>query len=128
MDSSRIAEAPSRIPAGLTVTGDLTSDHDLVVDGTFDGQIALPERHLTITGQARVKGKVIARLVTIAGRVDGTVVASDRVTIGESASVTAHLQTPSIVMSEGAHFDGTVDPSRTEAALLVAKYRQKQTE
>lgn len=125
MDSSRAAEGPSRLPEGLTVTGDLSSDQDLFIDGTFDGQITLPEQRLTISDTGRVKGKIVARTVTISGRVDGTIIASDRVTIAETAVVTAHLQTPSVALREGARFDGSVDPSRSEAAMHVARYRQK---
>ena len=121
-------ELASRIPRGLTVTGDLASEHDLVIDGTFDGQVMLPERRLTITRTGQVKGKVIARLVEIAGTLEGTAVGSARVVLGESALVTGHLQTPSIVIAEGARFDGSVDPKGSEAALQVARYRQKQGE
>lgn len=125
MDSSRTDEAPSRLPRGLTVTGDLSSSQDLFIDGAFDGQITVPEQQVTISQTARVKAKIIARAVAIAGAVDGTVIASQRVTIAETAHVTGHLQTPSVSMKEGATFDGSVDPSRTEAAVHVARYRQK---
>ncbi|HJR60001.1 MAG TPA: polymer-forming cytoskeletal protein [Vicinamibacterales bacterium] len=120
------SEEPSCLPSGLTVSGDLASDHDLAIDGTFDGQITLPEQHLTISSSARVKAKIVARAVTIAGRLDGTVTATERVSIETRASVNAHLQTPSLVLADGAQFTGSVDPSRTEAAMLVARYRQKQ--
>lgn len=125
MDSSRLGDGPSRLPKGLAITGELSSDQDLFIDGTFDGQITLPERHLTISETGRFTGKLVARVVTISGTVDGTVTASDGVTLTDSALVTAHLQTPSIVIREGARFDGSVDPSRSEAALHVARYRQK---
>ena len=69
---------------------------------------------------------VIARVALISGHVEGNVTAIERVVLDSTATVRAHLQTPSIVIMEGAHFTGTVDPSRTEAALHVAKYRQKQ--
>lgn len=126
MDSNSRAEAPSRLPAGLVVTGDLTASHDLAIDGTFDGQITVPEQHVTISASARVNAKIIARVVTISGRVEGTITATEHVRLDSTASVRAHLQTPSIALMEGAQFTGTVDPSRTEAALHVAKYRQKQ--
>lgn len=120
------AETPSRLPHGLTVTGELSSDLDLTIDGVFDGQIALPEQHLVISASARVNAKIIARSVTIGGHLEGTVTATHRVTLQTSASVHAHLQTPSVVLAEGAQFTGSVDPTRTEAAMLVARYRQKQ--
>jgi len=125
MDSNSRAEAPSRLPGGIAVTGDLTSDYDLAIDGTFNGQITLPEQELTISATAIVNAKVIARSVTIAGRVEGNITATERVTLDSTAVVRAHLQTPSIAMREGAQFTGTVDPSRTEAAVQVARYRQK---
>ena len=126
MDLSTRRDGPSRLPAGLTVTGDLTSDQDLTIDGVYDGQITLNDQHLTIGTTARVSGRVIARAVTVAGAMDGNIIATGSVSLLPSSVVRGHLQTPSIVMLVGARFDGTVDPSRTEAAMHVAKYRQKQ--
>lgn len=125
---SATAEAPSHLPTGLTVTGDLTSEQDIVIEGSFDGQILSPERQVTIRQSARVKGKVVAKAVTIAGDFDGTIVAAGRVSLSATATVKAHLQTPSLVLADGARFDGSVDPSRTEAAMHIAKYRQKHGE
>lgn len=124
MHSHTPGEGPSRLPLGLTIAGDLASEDDLSIDGCFHGQITLPEQHLMIGPTARVKGKIIAREVTIAGCLEGTVTATERVSVEFGASVHAHLQTPSVVLAEGAQFNGSVD-ARTEAAMLVARYRQK---
>lgn len=119
-------EAPSLLPAGLTVTGDLVSQHDLSISGTFEGQITLPEHHLTIAAGARVRARILARSVTIVGRLDGNVTATQRVRVEPTAVVQGHIQSPSLLLADGATFNGTVDPTRTEAAMLVARYRQKQ--
>jgi cytoskeletal protein CcmA (bactofilin family) len=119
-------ELPSRLPSGISVAGDLSSDRDLYIDGTFEGQINLPEQHLMIGSSARVRARIIARAVTIAGHLEGNVTATQRVRIEQSAHVNGHIQTPSVELTEGARFNGTVDPNRTEAAMLVARYRQKQ--
>ena len=119
-------EAPSRLPAGLTVTGEISSSRDLLIDGTFDGQITLPEQQLTINLSAQVKAKVLARVVTIAGRFEGSVTATERVEIEHTANVQGHVQSPSVILADGARFQGSMDPDRTEAAMLVARYRQKQ--
>ncbi|HEY0873150.1 MAG TPA: polymer-forming cytoskeletal protein [Vicinamibacterales bacterium] len=121
-------EAPSRFPAGLTVNGELSSQHDIYIDGTFEGVISIPEQHLMVAASARVKARVIARAVTIAGRFEGNVTATQRVRIESSASVQGHIQTPSVELADGARFNGSIDPNRTEAAMLVAKYRQSQAE
>ena len=119
-------EAPSRLPVGISVTGEISSQHDLFIDGTFEGQISIPEQHLMIAASAQVKARVIARAVTIAGRFDGNVTATQRVRIEPSADVQGHIQTPSVELAEGARFNGSIDPNRTEAAMLVARYRQGQ--
>lgn len=98
----------------------------MTIDGTFDGQITIPNQHLTISAAAKVNAKIIARAVTISGKVEGNIAATEGVTLLSTASVRAHMQTPSIALIEGAQFTGTVDPSRNEAAVHVAKYRQKQ--
>ena len=124
MDLSTRRDGPSRLPAGISVTGDLTSDQDLTIDGVYDGQINVNDQHLTIGTSARVSGRIIARAVTVAGTMDGNIIATGSVSLLPSSVVRGHLQTPSIVMLDGAQFDGTVDPTRTEAAMHVAKYRQ----
>ena len=35
-------EAPSYLPAGLTVTGELSSQQDVYINGTFEGVISIP--------------------------------------------------------------------------------------
>jgi cytoskeletal protein CcmA (bactofilin family) len=121
-----LTESPSRLPAGITIAGDLRSENDLSIDGTFEGQITLPEQHLVIGRSARVRARIVAKSVTIAGQLDGNVTATYRVRIEPTADVHGHIQTPSVELTDGARFTGTVDPNRTEAAMLIARYRQKQ--
>ena len=61
MDRSTRVDGPSRLPAGLTVTGDLSSSQDLTIDGSYDGQINLSDQHLTVGTSGRVKGRIVAR-------------------------------------------------------------------
>ncbi|HVL67011.1 MAG TPA: polymer-forming cytoskeletal protein [Vicinamibacterales bacterium] len=128
MRAHDVVDGPSRLPAGLTIVGELSSGQDLVIAGRFDGQITMPDRGVTISETGRVHAKIVARTITVAGRVEGTLVASARITLDETASVEAHLQTPSLTMKDGARFTGTVDPERTAAAVSVARYRQKQAD
>ena len=122
MDPLRI----TRLPAGLSVTGDVHALEDINIDGHLDGQLTAPDHHLDVRLGAVVRAKIVAATVTIAGTVDGTVAAA-RVLIEPTANVRGHLVTAALTLREGAQFTGTVDPARSEAAMHVAKYRQKQT-
>ena len=126
MDAQRIGR--TRVGAGLSIIGEIHAQEDLEIAGRIDGQLTIPEHHLDVRPGAIVKARVVATTVAIAGTVDGTVAATDSIVIEPSANVRGHLMTPSITLRDGAHFNGTVDPARTEAAVHVAKYRQKQSE
>ena len=120
MDSLRI----TRLPSGLSVTGDVQAHEDINIDGRLDGQLNAPDHHLDVRLGAVVRAKIVAATVTIAGTVDGTVAAA-RVLIEPTANVRGHIVTAALTLREGAQFNGTVDPARSEAAMRVAKYRQK---
>ena len=120
MDSSRI----TRLPAGLSVSGDVHAQEDINIDGQLDGQLNAPDHHLDVRQGAVVRAKIVVSTITISGTVDGTV-AAGRVLIEPTADVRGHLVTAALTLRDGARFTGTVDPARSEAAVHVAKYRQK---
>ena len=124
MDAER--DLKPGIGAGVVINGDISAQEDLVIHGRVDGQVTVPDHHVVIAPTAIVRAKIVAHSVTVQGNVDGTVIASERVVLEPSAVVRGHLTTPALALSDGAHFTGTVDPTRTEAAMHVAKYRQKQ--
>jgi cytoskeletal protein CcmA (bactofilin family) len=116
------------IPRGLEIVGELLASEDLTIQGNFDGQITMPDHHLSINAGSSVKGKVVARAVTIGGTLDGTILATERIDLMPTAIVRAHLTTAKIMLADGAKFQGTIDPERTEAATHVARFREKQSE
>lgn len=128
MDENNQATTPTGIPAGVTITGELNASEDITIDGRVDGQVTAENHHLVVGGAAFLNAKLIAKVVIVAGTVDGSILASERVRVLASATVRGHVTTPSLFLADGATFIGTVDPERTEAALHVARYRQRQAE
>ncbi len=126
MDLHRRYYPETRLPAGLTVLADLTSSEDIAVEGRFEGAITVPDHHVEIAASALVRARIVARAVTVLGTLDGTIIAGERVDVERTASFSGHVTTPSLALCEGATFNGTVDPARTQAAMRVAAYRQKQ--
>ena len=126
MDLHRRYYPETRLPAGLTISADLTSSEDITVEGHFEGLINVPDHHVEIGASALVRARIVARAVTIHGTLDGSIVAAERVDVERTASFRGHLTTPSLALFEGATFNGTVDPVKTEAAMRVAAYRQRQ--
>lgn len=115
----------TRIPSGAVIVGGLEAAQDVIIDGRFEGHITLPDHHLSIGASAVVSARILARSVMISGSVDGNVLARERVDMLASAVVRGHLTTPAVTMQDGARFTGSVHPDRTEAAMQVARYRQR---
>ena len=118
----------ARIPPAVVVLGGVEADEDLIIEGHVTGHISVPEHHVAITASAVIAARIIARSVTISGAVEGNILARERIELLPGASVRGHLTTPALLIVDGARFTGSVDPERTEAALLVAKYRQRRAE
>ena len=115
----------TRIPSGAAIDGGLEAAEDLIIDGQVTGHITLPNHHVSIGSSAKVSARIVARAVTISGAVDGTILAHERIDLLRSAFVRGHLTTPAFTVQDGARFTGTVDPQRTEAAMQIARYRQR---
>src|SRR6185295_4862003 len=125
MHPDPLAPEVTHLPANLIVSGDLAAAQDIVIDGRFEGRIAVPGHHLSISRSASVRARIIARSVTILGSLDGNILASEAVEVLAGASVRGHVTSPSITLVDGALFTGTIDPQRSQAAVHIERYRRK---
>jgi len=94
------------IGASLVITGELTSEEDLAIDGRVEGPVAVRGGTLTIGKLARVESDVRASRVVIHGVVNGAVSATERIELSASAVVAGSLSANRVVIEEGASFNG----------------------
>jgi len=111
------------IGASLVITGELTSDEDLAIDGRVKGPVAVRGGTLTIGRQARVESDVRATRVVIHGVVKGSVSATERIELHASATVAGSLSANQVVLQEGASFNGPIDMGQRTIAARVAQYK-----
>ena len=128
MEQPKAGGIRAGVPAGLVVTGDVTAAEDLVIEGRVDGQITAPDHTVSVSPSARLNARIVARAVTLSGTLEGSIIGRERVRVLAGANVRGHVTTPALLVADGAFFTGTVDPVRTEAAMHVARYRQKQSD
>ena len=96
------------IGPNIRIQGELSGDEDLVIEGRVEGKISV-SKGLRIGPQAQVNAEVKAHHVTVAGRVIGNVVATDKVEILPSGVLEGNIRAPKIAIAEGAQFKGSVD-------------------
>ena len=102
-------EGVTRIGKSVIIEGEVSGSEDLVIDGKVDGTIELPQHVLTIGPTGRIKAQVVARSVVVLGRANGSIRASDKVSIGKTGSVEGKVSAPRVVIADGAHLQGRVD-------------------
>jgi cytoskeletal protein CcmA (bactofilin family) len=107
----------------LSVTGEISADEDLVIDGKVNGTIRVPGHAIVIGPTAEIKADVLAKVIEVRGRVDASIVASERAIIRAGAHVAGRVVSPRLVVEEGAEINGQLDTRNADAAVSVAKYR-----
>jgi cytoskeletal protein CcmA (bactofilin family) len=104
----------------LTVAGDITSQEDITVHGTVKGTITMQNGALVIAPQGRAEAAVEGSTITVQGAVSGDLCATGRLELTDSAKVEGTIITPSLVLREGAVFNGMVDMSAKKGAAAHA--------
>jgi cytoskeletal protein CcmA (bactofilin family) len=108
MDASKTGEF-AHIGRSVTVKGELSGSEDLFIDGQVEGTIELHGNNLTIGPNGQVKANINAKDVTVQGKLDGNISASQRASLSKSAVATGDITTQRVSIEEGAYFKGKVD-------------------
>ncbi len=101
------AKAPSSTPSilsrDLVVTGEISTDGDVQIEGRLEGNIKATT--LTVGEQGSINGKITAGTVLIRGKVTGKINANT-IEMAETANVMADLVQDHLTIANGAFFDG----------------------
>ena len=110
----------------IRVTGRLSAAEHVLIEGDFEGDIAVPDHGIAVAGSGHVRGEICGRTITVLGRVDGNLTATALIELLPSAVVTGRLASPRLSIEEGATFQGRVDHTKISAAVAVARHRLPQ--
>jgi len=108
VDASKL-EGFAHIGKSVVIKGELSGSEDLFVDGVVEGTIELQANSLVNGPNGKIKATVNAKNVTVEGKVEGNIRATERVELRKSAVLTGDLTTQRIAIEEGAFFKGKID-------------------
>jgi cytoskeletal protein CcmA (bactofilin family) len=100
---------PAGIGPSIRIVGDVTGDEDLTILGKVEGKIALPKHSVTIGPGGRVKADIHAKFVSVAGEVQGNLVAGEQIVIRKTATMLGNLTAPRVGLEDGCRFRGSVE-------------------
>ena len=84
-------------------------NEDLLIMGTVECSVDLKGNHLTIGNEGVIKANISARAITVEGRVEGDIVATERIAIKSSSQVKGNLKAERVTLEDGAKFRGSID-------------------
>ena len=100
--------ASTVISAGITVEGEITSDEDVVVQGTLRGKLSAKDA-VTVENGGTVEADISGGPDSVGGSVTGNITSSDRVDLQNGARVVGNVKATRITIADGAQFKGNVD-------------------
>ncbi len=109
-EKSSEKEVYSMIGKGIKIKGELVGEEDIVIEGFVEGKVKL-DKSLKIGEAGIVIADINAKMVTVSGKVEGNIYASEKIELLPSANVQGNLFSTKIVISEGANFQGKIDMS-----------------
>ena len=93
---------------GVDFKGKAKFDSSVRIDGHYDGQIVSQET-LIIGAGGVVKGEITCENIICSGKIEGNVVASQKVQLLKPAVLIGAVRAPSFAVEEGVVFHGTCD-------------------
>ncbi len=103
------------VDAGSQLRGELRFETTFRVDGKIEGSI-VSSGTLVVGEGGEVDGEVRVGQIFISGTVRGSVQASRKIQLCAAGKIFADLETPSLVIEDGAIFDGRCTMSREQPA------------
>ncbi|MEW6441651.1 MAG: polymer-forming cytoskeletal protein [bacterium] len=100
----------------ISVEGNIRGKENLLIEGRLKGSIELEEHQVIIGMKGVVEGEVIAKDVTVSGRMTGNVKALGRVEITRQAEFHGELKARRISVEDGAYIKASIELEREPEA------------
>jgi cytoskeletal protein CcmA (bactofilin family) len=116
------------VGAGTVLTGETNFQAMLRVDGHLTGRVISDNGTLIIGSGGQVDADILVSSATVGGTVNGDIVATEKVELGRTARVIGNIQTPRLMIEDGAIFEGscTMLKAKESAEKRAEEARQAQ--
>jgi cytoskeletal protein CcmA (bactofilin family) len=118
------------IAAGTVFEGKLRTPGSIRIDGRVVGEI-VATNNISVGGAGDIEGNLSAKNITIGGKVQGSVVAQEKLVFESKAVIHGDIHASKLVIDEGAVFDGScvmTSQSKPMSNLVELKVDQRRAE
>lgn len=112
---------------GTALTGEASFKGMLRVDGHLSGRVSSDDGTLIVSTNGQVDANIEVAVAQIYGTVNGDITATKRIEMGRVARVTGNIQTPALVIENGAIFEGSCRMAQQKESLESKEKRDAKT-
>ena len=97
------------IGLGIEIIGDVTASVDMKINGHVKGRIVESSHNVEIGESGKVNANICAKLVIVAGVVEGDLKGTEKVLIARTGKVRGNIVAPRVQLEDGALFRGSIE-------------------
>ena len=116
------------VGGGTVVTGEANFKAMMRVDGHLSGRVSSTSGTLIVGANGKVDANIEVAVAVIHGTINGDIIATQRLELGRAAKVNGNIQTPSLIIEQGAVFEGSCKMVQMTAAVDKAKKETKKVD
>ncbi|HET6978317.1 MAG TPA: polymer-forming cytoskeletal protein [Pyrinomonadaceae bacterium] len=109
------------VGGGTVVTGEANFKAMMRVDGHLSGRVSSSSGTLIVGANGKVDANIEVAVAVIHGTINGDIIATQRLELGRAAKVNGNIQTPSLIIEQGAIFEGSCKMVQMTQAADKAK-------
>ncbi|HKY44635.1 MAG TPA: polymer-forming cytoskeletal protein [Pyrinomonadaceae bacterium] len=116
------------VGGGTVVTGEANFKAMMRVDGHLSGRVSSSSGTLIVGANGKVDANIEVAVAVIHGTINGDIIATQRLELGRAAKVNGNIQTPSLIIEQGAMFEGSCKMVQmaTDRAKKESKVEEKE--
>ncbi|MBC8549985.1 MAG: polymer-forming cytoskeletal protein [Candidatus Brocadiales bacterium] len=113
----------ARLSSDTQLEGTIKFDGIMRIDGNVNGEISTDNGELVVSELGVINATIMTKSAVIDGRVDGNIIASNKVVLKQKAHLTGNLQAKTLVIEKGVVFIGrcNVNPEGAKIDNVVMK-------
>lgn len=105
------------VGSGTVLTGETTFQAMLRVDGHLTGRIMSETGTLIVGASGQVDANIAVAAAVINGTVNGDIIASEKLQLGRTARIVGNVQSPRLVLEDGAILEGNCTMLKAREAV-----------
>jgi cytoskeletal protein CcmA (bactofilin family) len=120
--NSQISKQPNRFGSSTDLKGDIVSQEDFRIDGTFEGNFETTGK-LVVGPSGKLSGTIKAGHAEVMGEISGDLIVKELLSIKSSAKIEGNVKTGKLSVEQGATFNATCE--MTSAKTVKVESGQK---